>query len=96
MRRGNDYSLKEALQQLVESYRLRPKLQEALLIESWEELVGPAVSRRTMELKIKGDTLQIRVNSSVLREELHFSKAKIMQLVNEKLGANVIREVTLT
>lgn len=96
MRKGNDYSLKEVLQQMVESYRLRPKLQEALLQQSWEELVGPAVAKRTQELKIKGDTLQIRVISSVLREELHFSKTHIIQVVNEKLGANVIREISLT
>ncbi len=95
MRKGNDYTLKEAIQQLVEAYKIRPKLREAQLIESWEELVGPAIAKRTQDLKLKGDTLQIRVISSVLREELHFSKAKIIQLVNEKLGANIVREVTL-
>lgn len=95
MRKGNDYTLKEVLQQMVESYRLRPKLQEALLQQSWEELVGPAVSKRTLELKIKGDVLQIKVISSVLREELHFSKAHIMKVVNEKLGADVIRGIDL-
>ena len=95
MRKGNEVTLKEAIHKLLEVYKLRPKYNEAKINASWEKLMGPSVSKRTREIYIRKEKLFIKISSSVLREELMYSREKILSLVNEELGEEVVKEIVL-
>ncbi|MDX1784359.1 MAG: DciA family protein, partial [Aequorivita vladivostokensis] len=41
------------------------------------------------------DTLYVQLSSSVLREELSYGKEKIVKLLNEELGKELIKKVVL-
>ena len=46
------------------------KLNETAVINSWEEIVGKAISSRTSKIYINDHILYVHLNSSVVRNEL--------------------------
>jgi hypothetical protein len=95
MRKTNEQSLKEAIQGMLNAYRLQGKLDEVRLIGSWEKVMGRAVSARTKELFVREGKLHVRLTSASLREELLFSRGKIVERLNEEAGVNVITDLIL-
>ncbi len=95
MRNTNEQSLKEVIDQLIDSYKIRGKMNEVKVKNIWEQLMGPAIANRTTSITIKETTLYIKVSSAPLREELMFQREKIKELMNKELGNNYIAEVVL-
>jgi len=93
MARSNDKSLKEAIEQLVKTYKIEGKLNEVKLLSSWEKLMGTMVAKRTNELFIRDRKLFVLLSSASLREELNMSRNKILEMLNQEAGAHVIDEV---
>ncbi len=95
MRKSNESSLKEAIEQLLDHYRLRDRLNEIRVKAAWESQMGNAICNRTSGLKIKNDTLHISITSAPLRTELSFQKTKIMEMMNKELGGEFIKDVVI-
>ena len=95
MRNTNEQSLKEVIDQLIDSYKIRGKMNEVKVKNIWEQLMGPAIANRTTSITIKDTSLYIKVSSAPLREELMFQREKIKELMNKELGNNYIAEVVL-
>ena len=95
MRDSNQQSLKEALKQYLKEYRLKDKITETQVIGAWPKLMGPSIARHTKELELRKGTLIIRLDSSVLREELSYGKQKIIRTLNEFAGEELIKDILL-
>ena len=93
MGRNNDKPLKEAIEQLLKVYKLKRKFDETSLIAAWPELMGRAVANRTSQLYIRERKLFIRVESSVLKNELLMSRSEIVKRMNERAGSSVLDEI---
>lgn len=95
IRKTNDKSIKEALDQLLQVYKLQRKFDETSLIAAWPELMGPAIANRTKEIYIRDKKLFLRVESSVIKNELLMMRSQILDKMNEKAGGMVIEEIVL-
>ena len=95
MSKHNETTIKKAIEQLLETYKLKGRINEIRLINSWEKIMGKAISSRTRQIHISGRTLYISLDSAALRHELSFAKDKIIKLINEAVGEEVIDEVVL-
>lgn len=93
MSRNNDKTIKEAIDHLLDSYRLRKKFDETSLIAAWPELMGTAISNRTKQLYINDRKLFLRVESSVIKNELLMMQTQIIKRLNEKAGHEVIDSI---
>lgn len=93
MRRTNDKSLKEAIEQLLDVYRLRRRFDETSLIAAWPEMMGTAVANRTTELFIRDRKLFIRIESSVIKNEMVMIRSQILDKMNERAGSKVLDEI---
>ncbi|MFT6849716.1 MAG: putative nucleic acid-binding Zn ribbon protein [Sphingobacteriales bacterium] len=93
---NNQFTLKEALNKMIQAYRIEDKLSETELVNSWEKIVGVTIAKHTETVHLRGDILYVRVNSSALKHELTMAKTKLRDLLNESLGKAVIKEVMLT
>jgi len=91
--RTNDQSLGDAIREFLHSYRLEDKLHETRLIQSWEKVVGAMVAKHTQGLYIKNKILFVRIDSSALRNELSYSREKIIRDLNREASANVIEDI---
>lgn len=85
--------LKELVNALFKSYGLENKMQEMDLINAWPELMGPAVAHRTSQIKIKNKVLILKIDSSVMREELLFGKQIIIDRLNEYAGKEFVKDI---
>ncbi len=95
MRRSKTISLAEAIKDYVKEMNLEGKLNETGLINSWEEVVGKAISSRTSKVYIKDKVLYVHLSSSVVRNELLMLRQALKEKLNEKAGAEVIRDIVL-
>ncbi|HEY0055003.1 MAG TPA: DUF721 domain-containing protein [Pedobacter sp.] len=93
MARNNDKPLKEAIEQLLNVYKLKRKFDETALIAAWPELMGKAVANRTSQLYIRERKLFIKVESSVLKNELVMIRSEILKRMNERAGSKVLEEI---
>ena len=93
MGRNNDKPVMEAIEQLLNVYKLRRKFDETSLIAAWPELMGRAVANRTSQLYIRERKLFIRIESSVLKNELMMIRSEIVKRMNERAGSSVLDEI---
>jgi len=91
--RKNEQTIKEAINELLEAYRLKDKLNETRLLKSWEHITGKMISNHTVDLFIKRKILYVKLDSPALKNELTFAKDKILKLLNEEAGQEVIVKI---
>lgn len=93
MRKTNDKPIKEAIEQMLQVYKLKRKFDETALVAAWPEMMGAAVANRTRQLYIREKKLFIRVESSVLKNELVMIRSQILEKMNERAGSQVLEEI---
>jgi predicted nucleic acid-binding Zn ribbon protein len=95
MSRHNEHSIKEVIEKLLKAYKLDDKLAERRLIHAWDEVMGKMISNHTLDIFIRNKQLFIVLDSSALRNELAMAKEKIVKMMNEAAGQEVITDVVL-
>jgi len=95
MRRSKTISLAEAINDYIKEMNLGGKLDEISVINSWEEIVGKAISSRTTKIYFKDKVLYVHLNSSVVRNELLMLREVLKNKLNEKAGSKVISDIVL-
>ena len=95
MPNSNELTFKEALEAWIRSLKQQSKFYQTKLEAAWPGLMGPVIAKYTVSLSIYRQTLFVQLSSAPLRQELNFSKDKIIKLVNEALGDPIIKEVVI-
>ena len=95
MRRSKTISLAEAVKDYIKEMNLGGKLSEVGVINSWEEIVGKAISSRTSKIYIKDHILYVHLNSSVVRNELLMLREVLKEKLNDKAGSEVVKDIVL-
>ena len=89
----NEYSLHEVIQELVRCYNLEYKLTEVKLNAAWENLVGPVIAKHTIKITHQNNIMFIYLDSAALKEDLAYSKTKIIRLLNKAVGCEALKDV---
>jgi predicted nucleic acid-binding Zn ribbon protein len=83
------------LDMFVKSNKLERGLAEYRLINSWRDLLGITVAKKTKNLQIRNRKLFVTLHSSVVRNELEMMKDTLIGKLNEAAGMNVIDDIVL-
>ena len=95
-KRINDHlSISEALQEFVSDNKLQKGLDKVHVRDVWNSQMGPAIEKYTTAIKLDRDVLYVQLSSSVLREELSYGKEKIIKMLNEELGRELVKKLVL-
>jgi len=86
-------TIKEAFEELLETYRLKSQFSEAQVVSSWEELMGKTIASRTSRIFIKEKKLFVELTSAPLKQELSHSRERILEIFREKHGEGIISDV---
>ena len=92
---SNEGSIGDVLKEFIERNKLQAGMDKIDVQEAWKSLMGNGVNSYTKEVLLKGTTLYVSLTSAVLREELSYGKEKIVKMINEELGKEVIKDVIL-
>lgn len=95
MRRSKTISLAEAVDDYIKAMNIGDRLSEASVLNSWNEIVGRAISSRTTRTYIKDHVLYVHLSSSVVRNELMMLRQPLMEKINQRAGKEIIREIIL-
>ncbi|HVV55423.1 MAG TPA: DUF721 domain-containing protein [Mucilaginibacter sp.] len=93
MRKANDKTLKEAIEQMLQVYKLKRRYEETGVVSAWPDLVGKFVANRTKEIFIRDKKLFLRIESSVIKNELLMMRSQIIDKINNDAGETVIEEI---
>ena len=95
MSKHNEHSIKEAIEHLLKAYKLDDRLAEKKLIASWGKVMGKMIANHTTDLSIRNKQLCVSLDSAALRNELALAKTKMIKILNEEVGSEVINDVIL-
>ena len=92
MKRTNTVSIAQVIGEVLGEYKIEGKLKQSRIIAAWHETLGP-LARTDDELYIKNNVLFARISSAAIRNELSMRRSTIVQRLNEKAGAEVIKDI---
>lgn len=93
MRKTNDKTLKEAIEQMLNVYKIKRRFDETGVVTLWPELVGKSVANRTKELFVRDKKLFLRIESSVIKHELTLMRTQIVEKINEEAKSVLVEEI---
>ncbi|WP_299336825.1 DUF721 domain-containing protein [uncultured Psychroserpens sp.] len=95
-KRQNDHlPISDILKEFVDTNKLQKGLDKVDVRDAWTKMMGNGVNNYTTDIKLDKDTLYVSLSSSVLREELSYGKQKIIDMLNESVGKEVIKKLVL-
>ncbi|WP_272148781.1 DUF721 domain-containing protein [Tenacibaculum aiptasiae] len=94
-RESDSFSIKDLLGTYIKDSKLNKGFQKIHIEEAWEKLMGAGVASYTTEVKLQNGTLVVCLSSSVLREELSYGKEKIVRMINEEMGEELVKKLML-
>jgi predicted nucleic acid-binding Zn ribbon protein len=94
-RKDNEESLDKVIDRLLKAYGLEDGYYAAAIVTHWEKMMGPAIARRTKEVKLERGRLTVVLDSATLRQELSYAKDKIAERINREVLPGLVKEVVL-
>jgi hypothetical protein len=88
-------SVKDLMKSFIKENNLTKGMQKMQIEEVWEKLMGSGVVSYTEHVQLQNKTLIIKLTSSVLREELSYGKEKIIKMINEEMGEDLVSRLML-
>lgn len=93
MRKANDKSIKDAIEQMLNVYKIKQKFDETSVIAHWARFVGTPVANRTKKIYVSQKRLFVHIESSVVKNELLMMKEQIITKINEEAGVLLIEDI---
>jgi len=91
--RGEAQSVGDAIREMLNSYRISTRFDEATVVNSWERLVGKPIARRTKKVYIKNKILFVEFDSPAMRHDFSLHRAHILEVFKKEFGPGVVEEI---
>lgn len=92
---SNESPIGDILKEIIKTNKLESGLDELSVTDAWKSLMGNGVNNYTRNIALRHGTLYVELTSAVLREELSYGKDKIVKMINEELGKEIVKNVVL-
>lgn len=89
----NQTPLKGAINKFLEVYKLDKKYNLVEVKKAWAEVMGDYITSRTQSLYLSDSVLRVKVQGSVIKEEILYAKSKVMSGLNEKIGRRLVEDI---
>ena len=86
-------SVGQAIRDLLNTYRLSGKYDEASIIDSWERLVGKPIASRTRKVTMRNKVLFVEFDSPTMRHDFSLHKAEVLEIFRKEFGDGVVNEI---
>lgn len=93
MKKTEPESIGDVLRMTLQEVNLTDTLYEGRAADLWPRLMGSSIARRTSRPWVSLGLMIIYVDSASLRQELHMNRSRIIRMINDQLGREVIKEI---
>ena len=95
MKEGKTKKIDELVIQVLRGMGLEQKFKEHEVCQIWPEVVGQMIATRTKSLSVAEGKLFVTFTSSVVKNEILMVKEGLKKALNDKVGAEVIKEIII-
>lgn len=92
-KRNHEITLKDALGNFSNQVRLKDSLMQNKLVQIWKDLYGDYIHSLTEHVKLKDNVMYVKFTSSVLKNEMHLNKTKVLSSINEKIRPQILTDI---
>lgn len=85
----------ELVDQVLKQMGLYQKFKEREVYAAWPEVVGQMISSRTKSIRISDGKLFVSFTSAVVRNEMMMVKEGLTKALNDKMGAEIVKEIVI-
>ena len=93
--KANTVHIGDAIQELLKTYHIKSKFDEANFVQSWERLVGKPVAKRTRKVVVRNKVLFVELDSPGMKHDLSLHKPQILELFAREFGQGVIADIVI-
>ena len=91
MKRTEPKLLNDIINEALRNDGLETRFREQRAAYLWQEGVGPGINRRYVDRGV----MHVYISSASLKNELSYHRNRLVQLLNEAVGADVITSIEL-
>ena len=88
-------SIGQAIRELLNSYRISTRFDEANLISSWERLAGKPIAKRTKKIYIRNKVMFVELDSPAMKHDFNLHKNQVLDMFRKEFGNDVINEIVV-
>ena len=96
MQRHTPQSVGDVLRDVLEETALQNRMDELKAADLWNSVVGDTFANLTSKPYVKNGVMSVGVPNASLRNELMMSRSRLREIINKKLGKEVITEIKFT
>lgn len=94
---GNkEQSMGETIKEWIKHTGVEKKIEETRLLEKYEDIVGPLITKHTVSKRIERSILYIKLDSASLRHELSYARDQLKKQLNLSVGKDLIKDIVFT
>lgn len=95
MKEGKTKKIDELVTLVLRQMGLEQKFLEHRIFEVWPEVVGQMIASRTKQITISEGRLFLTFTSAVVKNEMMMVKEGLAGALNDKVGAEVVKEIII-
>lgn len=92
----NDFTLKQALQQMLGESGLEAQRQARRVLADWPQVAGPQVAAQTQHLELRKGILYVSIPHPVWRQQVNHQRLELLQAVNRYAGIEICTEIRIS
>ncbi|MCH8546341.1 MAG: DUF721 domain-containing protein [Cryomorphaceae bacterium] len=92
---SNLKGISQIVKQIIRENGWEDKMEKQKLYIAWDEVMGPAVAKRTESIILQGRKLVINIDSAPLKHELTMQRNRIIELLREHTGKDMVDIVVI-
>lgn len=85
----------EILNEFFERPYIAARIAEGKLPDTWREIVGERVANMTSELRFQNGILHVKIESSLIRQELFYQREVLKEEINRRSKVRLIGSVII-
>lgn len=94
-KRKNEMSVGEAIEAWLDREGLKEKSLVQRVITEWPRIMGKPIADNTEKIMYREGVFSVYMKHPVWRNELILAQSKIRDLLNQELGAQLVKEVRI-
>lgn len=95
MKRTEARTVGDIIREIMDGADNKPDFDRQQACWLWGELLGPVVNRATVRRYVQDKTLHVYITSAALKNELMYMTDRLVERINDELGAPLINKITI-
>ena len=89
------HSVGEGIRNMLNSYHIASRFDEANLINSWERIAGKPIAMRTKNIYIRNKVLFVQLDSPSMKHDFGMHKAQVLEMFRKEFGPGIIDDIVV-